>query len=239
MKKSRNKRCYNGSMKVTVFGANKADIEPLVVSMGFDIVDSNPDFVITYGGDGTLVRSEEAFPGIPKIALRDSAVCKKCSRVSNEEVLTAIKNNAYKTEQLMKMSATAQGKTIIGMNDIIVHNADPRRGIRYTLAVNDTVINQQIIGDGVVIATPFGSTGYYRSITDSYFEIGIGIAFNNSTEQADHIVIKEDSTVQFILTRGPAIVYADNKDENIELVEGDVVEIRKAGTTATIVTLNT
>ena len=223
------------NMKVTLFGTNKSDVEPLVKSLGFEIVDKNPEFVITFGGDGTLVRSEEAFSGIPKIALRDSAVCKKCSRISNEDVLTAVKEGRYKTENLMKLSASAHGKTITGMNDVIVHNADPRKGIRYTMFVNDQMLNSEIIGDGVVVATPFGSTGYYRSITDSFFEVGIGLAFNNSTEQSDHIVLKEDSVLQFTLTRGPAVVYADNTEECIELSEGDVVRITRAADTATIV----
>jgi NAD+ kinase len=222
-------------MKVILFGKNIKNIEKLVESNGFQIVDKNPDFVIAYGGDGTLMRSEEKYPGIAKIALRDSAVCKKCSKLSNEEVLRAVKNGKYKTEELIKLEVSSNDKKLIGLNDITVHNKDARRGIRYSLSINDLPIGNEIIGDGVVIATPFGSTAYYRSITDSFFEVGIGLAFNNSTEQADHMVISEDSIIKVSIIRGATVVYADNHEESIDLEEGSSVVIKKSHEKATIV----
>jgi len=80
-------------------------------------------------------------------------------------------------------------------------------------------LGKEFIGDGLVVATPFGSTGYYRSITDSYFELGIGIAFNNSTEQADSLVVKEQRQIKVLITRGPALLYADNQTKIINLKE--------------------
>jgi NAD+ kinase len=127
---------------------------------------------------------------------------------------------------------------LIGLNDVIVHNKDARRGIRYKVTINNNQESKEIIGDGVVIATPFGSTAYYRSITDSFFEVGLGLAFNNSTEQADHMVLKDDSKISISITRGPALVYSDNKDDFIELENGDSVEIKKAENTARIIVPN-
>ena len=92
-----------------------------------------------------------------------------------------------------------------------------------------------MIGDGVVVATPFGSTGYYRSITDSYFETGIGLAFNNSTEQADHVVLSEQRNIEITITRGPAQVYSDNQDEVVTIIEGEKVSIQKSKSLARIV----
>ena len=80
----------------------------------------------------------------------------------------------------------------------------------------------------IIVATPFGSTGYYRSITDSFFEIGIGLAFNNSTEQVDHVVLSDESEIKLKIVRGPAIVYTDNQEKTSTLAEGDEVVIRKA-----------
>jgi len=152
--------------KVILFGKNKEKIKDLVLSKGFEIVESNANFVVSFGGDGTLMNSEDAYPGIPKIVLRESEICKKCSNLSNEQVLDSVKNKKYKIEELIKVEATAKGKTLIGLNDVIVHNHDARRGIRYKVLVNDNDLGKEIIGDGIVMATPFGSTAYYRSITD-------------------------------------------------------------------------
>lgn len=222
-------------MKALVFNGTKAgDIETLLKEYGFELVTENPDIVVSYGGDGTLMRAEQAFPGIPKLPLRGSMICKLCHALPNEDVVRSITEGNYTTEEYWKLEVRAKGNTIVGMNDIIVHNADPRHAIRYELFINDKNIGHKIIGDGVVVATPFGSTGYYRSITDSYFELGIGIAFNNSTEQSDHVVVKENSVVRIVVARGPAIVYVDNREERIALEEGNEVLIRKSDKVAKI-----
>lgn len=216
-------------------GKNKEVIAPILKSLGFVVTETRPQFVISYGGDGTLMRAEDQYPGIPKIALRDSMVCKKCSPMTNEEVLQKVIDKDYDIEEMMKIEARAKGKKLIGLNDVTVHNGNPRQGIRYRLRVNGGQLGNDIIGDGVVIATPFGSTAYYRSITDSYFEVGLGIAFNNSTEQADHVVVKEDSLIEIEITRGPAQVFTDSNKEIFRLGPGMTVHINKAEETAKIV----
>lgn len=202
---------------------------------GFEIVENDPEFVISYGGDGTLMRSEQAYPGTPKILLKNSAICKKCSQLSNKEVLEKVRSGSYAIEKLIKLEVEARGKSLTALNDVIIHNKDPRNAIRYNISVNSKPFAKEIIGDGIVVATPFGSTGYYRSITDSFFEIGIGLAFNNSIEQSDHMVLKEDAVIELTVTRGPAEVYADNNELFIELNPGDKVTVRKSSEFAEII----
>lgn len=226
-------------MKVLIFGNHPEKIKDIVAQYSFTMVDKDPEFVISYGGDGTLILSEFMYPGIPKIVLRDSNICKMCKFGSgsfeNEEVLRRVRDGAYHIADVWKLEAEAKGKSLIALNDITVHNSDPRHGIRYKIIVDGSMELHEVIGDGVVVATPFGSTGYYRSITDSYFETGIGLAFNNSTEQADHVVLAEQRTIVLKLTRGPANIYADNQDEVIALETGESVTIKKAAAPARIV----
>lgn len=223
-------------VNVAIFGTNGSLIETLVKEAGFVITDKNPEIVLSFGGDGTLMRSEIAYPGVPKVALRDSNICKKCSALPNEEILKQLRKGEYTKETLFKLEAQAKGKELIGLNDIVVHNKDPRHGIRYYLSVNRRDIGHEIVGDGIVVATPFGSTGYFRSITDSFFEIGIGIAFNNSTERFDHMILTEGSSIEMSITRGPAVVYADNHEDSIDLLPGDKVSIKKSSHLAIILT---
>jgi NAD+ kinase len=222
-------------MKVVVFGHEREKILEEVKNSCFEIVENNPDFVVSFGGDGTVMRSETEFPGIPKIILRNSKICKLCSSLSNTEVLKRVSENKFSIEKFWKLRLVAKGKEFNALNDVSVHNSDPRHAMRYRLLVNSIEVGDQIIGDGIVVATPFGSTGYYRSITDSFFELGIGLAFNNSTEQFDHMVLKEDSKIDLEVTRGPAQIYADNHKEVIELTDGDKVHIEKSEQFAQIV----
>jgi NAD+ kinase len=107
--------------------------------------------------------------------------------------------------------------------------------MRYKFSINGKNSGHEIIGDGVVVSTPFGSTGYYRSITDSFFEVGIGLAFNNSTEQSDHMVLSEDSEIEILITRGPANIYADNQSEVLTIEEGKITTIKKSDKFAKII----
>ena len=174
-------------MHVAVIGRNKKAIEDLLRRAGFSLVESDPQMVVSFGGDGTLMRAEAIYPGIPKIILKDSMICKKCSSFSNEEVLKKVSDGRYVIEALPKLEVEADGKKLSGMNDIIVHNKDSRHAIRYRIKVGGKDIGHEIIGDGIVVATPFGSTAYFKSITDSFFEVSIGLAFNNSKIGRAHV----------------------------------------------------
>jgi len=211
----------------------------MVAGLGFKIVEDKPDLVLSYGGDGTMMLAESSFPGIPKVILKkDGSICKKCSSLSNKEVLKRIKKGNYEIEKLWKLKVLVAGESLFGMNDIIIHNKDARHAIRYKVWVNDREMSSTIIGDGVVVATPFGSTAYYRSITDSFFETGMGLAFNNSIEQSDHVVLREDSKIKIKIIRGPVVVYADNQLEFIDAKEGDEIKIKKSNIVAKILKVN-
>ncbi|MFA6407799.1 MAG: hypothetical protein WCV80_03795 [Candidatus Paceibacterota bacterium] len=221
-------------MKVLLFGTKQKEIEEMVKNTGFVLVEKDPEIIICYGGDGTLFGAEYEYPGIPKVMVRGSRVCKLCNSLSNQEVLKRVKEGKYKREKIGKLEVSVSGETMIAMNDVVVHNKDPRHAMRYIIHVDGIQIGEEIIGDGVVVATPLGSSGYYRSITDSSFEVGIGLAFNNSTEQSDHIVLSDERSVVVNITRGPAIIYADNQKESIEVNVGGEVKIVKSEQFATI-----
>lgn len=230
-------------MNVTLFGKESANIKALVGSLGLKVVDKDPEIVISYGGDGTFVLSEYHFPGVPKLILRDSKVCKLCLPFSNEEILKRLVSGKFKIKEIYKLLITSKdkdGKThkesMQAIGDATIHNGDPRHAIRYHVSVKDFFSSQkEIIGDGLVVATPLGSSGYYRSITDSIFNVGIGIAFNNSTEQADHMIVREDSEIDIKIVRGPVFVYADNQPGYISLNDGDTIHIERSPQCARIV----
>ena len=222
-------------MKLLIYGHKNEEIIKKVEKAGFDIVENNPDIVAVVGGDGTLMKSEKDYPEIPKFILQKSKTAKKGHDLSPEEILEKLKNKEYKIEDEIKIEASNDGKKIVGLNEIIVHNVDPRQAIRYEIFINGKKACREVIGDGVVVSTVYGSTGYYRAITGSFFELGIGVAFNNSTEQSDHMVLKEDSEIIVKITRGKAIAYADNSDEEIILDDNDELLIKKYKNKAKIV----
>ena len=218
-------------MKIAIVSENQERVLSLISHHGnfFEVVEKNPDVVVSHGGDGTLMRAEYLYPNIPKLYLKNSRIAKLGHQTKeNDAILDHIVKGEYVVEEVAKLEALVKGRVIVGLNDIVIHNENPRYGIRYVIEIDGVQMLGEIIGDGVVFATPLGSTGYYRSITHSSFELGIGVAFNNSTEQSDHIVVTDDRVVRVKITRGPAVCYADNQEESIRLLEGEYIDVKKS-----------
>jgi NAD+ kinase len=221
--------------RVRVYGRNSRDLAPLLERYGLQEDEENPEVIVTYGGDGTLLGAEREWPGVPKVALRDSRRCRTCSHHSNEEILEHLARGTLKTVRFPKLLARADGHELICLNDIIIRNAKINVGVRLLVKIDgDYYTDRDIVGDGLVISTPFGSSAYFASITHCTFHTGIGLAFNNNTERINHVIVREDSLLEVRLTRGPGLMSADNDPTHLALDKDDVVTVRRAGQEATI-----
>ncbi len=219
--------------RILLYGRHLEDLRSHLPSE-FQFVDENPDVIICYGGDGTILGSEREFPEVPKIILRDVRLNPKCDKHTEAKLLQLCLDNKLKKQTLTKIKATnSSGKNLVAINDLVLHNFDPRSAIRYRIWIDGKPFLKQIVGDGVVVATTFGSSAYYKSITNSTFNVGIGLAFNNCTEPIDHIVLNENSVIEIMITRGPALLLADNSPEEIRIEEGEKIVISRTSESAT------
>jgi len=223
--------------RILVLGDESESILPLVGAAGFELVTESPDVVLTYGGDGLLLHSEREWPGVPKLPLRNSRFGKKCEPRTVQEALDRLARNDLVATEFSKIRAEVREEVRIGLNDVVVHNSRPTSSVRCRVWINGEAFGGEVVGDGVVVATRFGSTAYYRSITRSIFRAGLGLAFNNSTEPVDHVVFSEDSVVRVRVTRGPAIVAADNDPDTVALEDGDEIVVRRDAGAAIILSL--
>lgn len=212
----------------SIIGNNSEPINKIFQEKGCIRDDINPDFVISYGGDGTLLKSEHLHPSTPKLFLRNSLIGNLGFKETNEEVIVKFFADALTIKKYFKIETEIKNKKIFAINEFSLKNKNPRHSIRFDVYINGEKKLNHIIGDGLIASTPLGSTGYYRSITRSTFELGIGLAFNNTTEQYNHMVLKEDSVTKVVILRGPAFCYVDNHDDEIALEDGDEVIIKKS-----------
>ena len=200
-----------------------------------EFVDDSPDIVVTHGGDGALLGAERDFPCVPKLPLRDSHTAPLCSKhVSFEKRFAAYLSGELKESRLMKIAGFHGNTLLKGINDVFIHNFDRVGALRYLVRIDGEPYGSEIIGDAVGVSTVHGSTAYYRSITHSVFKIGIGLAFSNSTEVTNHLVLPENSEIEIVLTRGPGILVADNTPNGVPLESGEYIRIRKIDETALI-----
>lgn len=216
-------------MKILLYGKNSKNIEELVKNSGFEVVNSKPDLIISFGGDGTLLASEREFPGIPKLPIRNSQVCIKCVNHDDKVVLEKLLNGKLKLQEHQKLQTTFLYKDFYALNDFVIRNSNPVHTIRFK--VNK---DKLLIGDGIVIATPFGSSGYFQSITRTVFKNGFGVAFNNTTEEMPPLILKEKDLINFQLIRGRASLSFDNSPDIFTLDEGSQLQFKLSDQVAKI-----
>jgi NAD+ kinase len=225
---------------LVVFRRDPSEVKNALAKAGFELVEENPDFVVCYGGDGTVLFSERKFPGVPKLIIKTSRACRMYDYALDDlnTLLSKIKAGNYRLHSEMKLEAEAKGKKLVGLNEIQVHLKLPIYAVRFSLSADGKEYNN-LIGDGVIVATPFGSTGYYAATGGKPFKKGIGVSFNNlHNRKVESFVVPEDTVVKLAVSRGPAWLLADNNEEFIELDAGDAMSVRKSGGIANFILLS-
>ncbi len=212
-------------------------IEDVLAAEGFKVVEKNPDFIICYGGDGTVLFSERKFPGIPKLIIKTSRVCRKYDYTPDElkDLLSKIRGGNFCLHKKIKLETEAKGRKLVALNEIQIHPKLPIYAVRFSFSV-DGKEYKELIGDGVIIATPFGSTAYYKATGGKRFMKGVGISFNNPHNvNVESFVVPEDSIIELMIRRGPAWLLADNNENLIELRPKNKITIRKSESTANFI----
>lgn len=215
---------------LVVSKADPSGVEGALVREGFEVVKRDPDFVVCFGGDGTVLFGERSFPGVPKLVVKTSRVCRRYGYAPHElfGVLGKIREGNFELVEEMKLVGEAGGKKLVGLNEVQVHLKLPYSAVRFGVSAGGKEFGD-LIGDGVVVASPFGSSGYYAATGGAPFKEGIGISFNNlHNKRVGGFVVSEDSVVELSISRGPAWFLADNDEHFVELNAGDHATVRKA-----------
>ncbi len=130
------------------------------------------DCLITLGGDGTLLRGARTLNGadtpILGVNLGRVGFLTTASSQTLDWALDALVRKAYSTEARLALLPTIvdkQGKSRTEpevLNDVVVHKGGVARVVRLRLAVDGEEVGQYS-ADGIIVATPTGSTAYSLS----------------------------------------------------------------------------
>lgn len=219
-------------IRVALCGRHLDDLRSRLEGFPVQVVDERPDLVICYGGDGALLGAERVWPGLPKCPIRDIRRNPKCPKHGEEQVLEMLVRGQLRQSRLMKLTGTApDGHCLQAINDLVVSKENVAIAVRTRIWLDDELFQAQNIGDGLLVATPCGSTGYYQSITGGCFRVGIGLALNNPMAWQGYIVVPEDTVVTVEVLRGPAVLLADNDPVRVTLRDGDRLTVKRSGET--------
>lgn len=132
-----------------------------------DAVSDDTDCAIVLGGDGTMIRAAAKLScrKIPVfgINLGHLGFLACAEQNSAEDALVELLNGQYRIEERMMLEVLVNGNLFdTALNDVVVTRSGLSRIIGIDVLVNDDAVFGYR-GDGVIVATPTGSTGYNLS----------------------------------------------------------------------------
>lgn len=120
-------------------------------------------FLISMGGDGTLMRIAHHFTHIdaPILGINLGHLGFMADIPADDifESLEDLLKGAYQVRKRLALEASYQGKSLRAVNDIVIHRARNYSLIELAIFLDGDYVNT-FVADGVILATPNGSTAY-------------------------------------------------------------------------------
>lgn len=126
------------------------------------------DVLVVLGGDGTFLRASRAVAtvDVPILGVNSGKVgfLSRAEPEQLEMVLGQLQQGAYRLEERMALEALlprTQGRaeTLVALNEAAIVRGSRARVVRLDVAIDDVHL-ATYIADGLVLATPTGSTAY-------------------------------------------------------------------------------
>lgn len=218
-------------------------------------IPKDTECILVLGGDGTLVRAgrDLAALKIPMIGINLGTLGYLCE-LETGNIFKAIDRmfaDEYDIEDRMLLEGCEIhldefGAATCALNDIVIH----RTGLSQLVSLEVSVNGEYLAtygADGIIIATPTGSTGYNMSaggpIVDPKAHMILITPINSHDISAKSIVVGADAviTIEMMARRTEHDETADvsfDGDRIIHMKVGDKILIQKASTDTKILKLN-
>ena len=207
-----------------------------------DELASHCDFLVSIGGDGTLisvVRRSFKF-NIPVLGIHQWTLRFLTDIRFNEveNFLSLMLEHNYRIDQRMMIKGCAKEQSFVAFNDIVISRKSISSMISLDAKIDGKPFNSYY-GDGVIISTPTGSTAYNLSVggpvvfplTEAF--IVTPIAPHSLTQRP--LVLPADFKIEFTVTDSQgALVIIDGQDI-YEINENESVKIEISTTKAKLI----
>jgi NAD+ kinase len=230
----------------------KADIEILLennsaemISLkGFSLEElcNKTDFLISVGGDGTLLsvvrKSFKYDKAVLGINLGTLGFLTDISMDELPQFINDFKNNIYKIDSRMMIEGSVNLNKFVAFNDIVISRKSISSMIKIAAKIDGKHFNSYF-GDGVIISTPTGSTAYNLSVggpivyplTEAF--IVTPVAPHSLTQRP--LVMPADFEIEFkIIDNQGAVVIVDGQDI-YEVEENQSIKIKIASKKAKMI----
>lgn len=153
-----------------VMEADSAAVPGIALPLA-DLACDPPDMVIALGGDGTLLSAARAIYGlnapILSVNMGNLGFLTEVDRSRVYEDIETVFAGAYQLDHRMMLRAriVRDGEIIrefVGLNDVVIHKGALSRLLGFNVWVQEDFVGNYK-GDGIILASPTGSTGYSLS----------------------------------------------------------------------------
>ncbi len=153
--------------KTCIIAKDKTEEDPLLVTRRhLSVIPEDTDLCIVLGGDGTMLQAARsiAYLDIPMVGvnLGTMGYLAEVEASGVDSALDKILAGEYEIEDRMMLRGSLEGKKDYSLNDIIVTRYQDISTIGYNIYINNQFLCSYH-ADGLVVATPTGSTGYNMS----------------------------------------------------------------------------
>ncbi len=197
-----------------------------------------PDLIIALGGDGTMLRAGHlAAPcGVPVLGINLGrfGFLIEVQRDAWPQALERLLQGAYRLERRMMLQVSLhRDGQVLGpwevVNEAVVCRGRSVRPVRLSAYVDDLLLSRYV-ADGLIIATPTGSTAYALAAGGPILPpelrniLLVPVAPHLSVDRA--VVLAEGSSVRVVPHVDHEVVLSIDGQEPEPLQEGDVIHIR-------------
>ena len=193
------------------------------------------DVAIVVGGDGTMlaIARQLARFGVPLIGVNQGRLgfLTDIPLATMEEALAAMLDGAFVEERRSLLLAEVGEGSALALNDVVVNRGSSGTMIEYAVEIDGRFV-YAMRADGLIVATPTGSTAYALSAGGPILapEVPafalVPVAPHGLTHRP--IAIPETSTIRITVQRGrDAAAHCDGQT-HFPLFEGTQVTIRRA-----------
>lgn len=208
------------------------------------------DLMISFGGDGTLIRASHlcAARGTPVLGVYFGrfGFVTQCQPSELGAALSLFFDGQAKVQErmMLQVELLRHGKsvaTLHALNEAVLQRAATARMLNFEVTVNGRFLNSYP-ADGVLVATPTGSTGYNLSaggpIVEPTLQCMILTAVTPHTLSTRPLVLAPTSNVHIqIETRGDAVLSCDGQSR-LQMLSGDAVSVSRSERTTRLIALD-
>ncbi len=194
-----------------------------------------PDVVVAIGGDGTMLAAVQVAlrHRVPVLGFNLGTIgfLTEAEPEQLDDVVASLASGEFSTVPRLAIAASLNGVSAQGLNDVVVEKIDSLRLVHLAVEIDgDPFVTYR--ADGLIVATPTGSTAYNFSAGGPLVDHAVDAVL--MTPVASHalfsrtMVLPPDSVIRVTVQRDRPVRVSVDKVGLGEAEEGHVVEIKRA-----------